>query len=158
MTDVGEIVSEITDDIRRIIAGEIELAKAELLPSARRAGIGAGLFGGAGYLAMTAIHLLLLTGAGGIALLYLLTGMDLLPAIVLGALTTSVLLLVLAGILFAVGKSQVAKAAEGPQRALNNALDSLAPRRRAPQATAAAPPDSGGRPDGSGSLNPTSRT
>lgn len=120
MSDVSEIVSQITQDVRTIVAGEIELAKAELLPSAKAAGIGAGLFGGAGYLAMSALHLLLLAAAGGIGLLYMLAGMDLAPALVLGVTTMAVLLLIFAGIFAAAGRAQVKKA-KGPEQAIANA-------------------------------------
>jgi hypothetical protein len=45
---VGELVGEVSRDLSTLIRQEIELAKAEARQSARRAGKGAGMFGGAG--------------------------------------------------------------------------------------------------------------
>jgi hypothetical protein len=45
---VGELFSEVAEDLRTLMRQEIELAKAELRRSATRAGKGAGLLAGAG--------------------------------------------------------------------------------------------------------------
>ncbi len=45
---VGELISEVTEDLSTLIRQEVELAKAELRLSATRAGKGAGLLAGAG--------------------------------------------------------------------------------------------------------------
>ncbi|MEV0891615.1 phage holin family protein [Promicromonospora sp. MEB111] len=45
---LGHLVGEISRDLSTLVRQEIELAKAEAAQSARRAGKGAGLFGGAG--------------------------------------------------------------------------------------------------------------
>ena len=45
-TDPADLIKSISDDIAVIIRGEIELAKAELIPQAKSVGLGAGLFGG----------------------------------------------------------------------------------------------------------------
>lgn len=45
---VGELVGEVGRDLSTLIRQEIELARAEATQSARRAGKGAGMFGGAG--------------------------------------------------------------------------------------------------------------
>ena len=52
--DLAGIIKGIQNDVRTIVQGEIELVKAELLPQARSAGVGAGLIGAAAYLAVTA--------------------------------------------------------------------------------------------------------
>lgn len=46
---LGDLVSEITTDLSTLIRQEVELAKAELAQSAKRAGKSAGMFGGAGF-------------------------------------------------------------------------------------------------------------
>jgi len=46
---LGEIVSGITTDLSTLMRQEIELAKAEATQSAKRAGKGAGMLGGAGF-------------------------------------------------------------------------------------------------------------
>lgn len=45
---LGELISEITTDLSTLMRQEVELAKAELTQSAKRAGKGSGLFAGAG--------------------------------------------------------------------------------------------------------------
>jgi len=54
-TGLGDLMSEVTRDLSTLIRQEIELAKAEVSESAKRAGKGAGLLGGAaaaGYFAL----------------------------------------------------------------------------------------------------------
>ena len=46
---LGEIVSGITADLSTLMRQEMELAKAEATHTAKRAGKGAGMFGGAGF-------------------------------------------------------------------------------------------------------------
>ena len=48
----GELVSDLSDQTTRLVRAEIELAKAELAVKGRQAGVGAGLFGGAGLFAV----------------------------------------------------------------------------------------------------------
>lgn len=43
---LGELISEVTEDLSTLMRQEVELAKAELAQSARRAGKAAGLFSG----------------------------------------------------------------------------------------------------------------
>jgi membrane protein implicated in regulation of membrane protease activity len=45
---IGSLVQSATADLSTLIRGEVELAKAEIGKSAKKAGIGAGAFGGAG--------------------------------------------------------------------------------------------------------------
>ena len=45
---LGELISEITGDLSTLVQQEIALAKAEATQSAKRAGKGVGMFGGAG--------------------------------------------------------------------------------------------------------------
>jgi hypothetical protein len=45
---VGELLSEVSQDITTLMRQEVELAKAEMKQSATRAGKGAGMFAGAG--------------------------------------------------------------------------------------------------------------
>ena len=46
---VGDIIKNITDDVKLLVQDQMELAKAELVPAAKNGGTGAGLFGAAGY-------------------------------------------------------------------------------------------------------------
>ena len=47
-TSVGQLVSNATEQMSQLVRSEVELAKTELAESAKKGGIGAGLFGGAG--------------------------------------------------------------------------------------------------------------
>lgn len=46
---LGDLIGEITTDLSTLVQQEIALAKAEATQSAKRAGKGAGMFGGAGF-------------------------------------------------------------------------------------------------------------
>src|SRR4051794_2104251 len=107
---VGDIVKDIQGEIRTIVKGEVELAKTELVPSAKNAGIGAGAFSGALYFLLNA--LLLLYVAGSLAIWQWLD----IP-IALGFVIMAGVLIVIAGILGLVGLSRVKKV-KGPDRAI----------------------------------------
>ena len=51
---VGELFSDVASDLSTLIRQEIELAKAELSEKGKQAGIGLGMFGGAGLLGLLA--------------------------------------------------------------------------------------------------------
>lgn len=46
---VGEIIAEVSRDFTTLMRQEVDLAKAEVTKSAKEAGLGAGLYGGAGF-------------------------------------------------------------------------------------------------------------
>lgn len=114
---VGDIVKSITDDVKHLVQSEIELAKAELIPSAKKAGIGAGMFGGAGYFGINGLSLLYVT----IALLINRLGLSLW----LSFLIVSVVLLLIAGILALVGLRTV-KQVKGPEKTIAEAKGTIA--------------------------------
>ncbi|MBI5159931.1 MAG: phage holin family protein [Micrococcales bacterium] len=47
-TSLGDLLGEVSRDLSTLFRKEVELAKAELTESAKRAGKGAGMYGGAG--------------------------------------------------------------------------------------------------------------
>jgi preprotein translocase subunit Sss1 len=107
-SDIADLIASIQSDVKAIVRGEIELAKAELIPQAKRAGIGAGLFGAVGYLGLSAMAVLFSTigfawAIGFQAWFHL----DLLPALFWGFLTDTVTILLLAGVLALIGKAQL---------------------------------------------------
>ncbi len=51
---LGQLVADATADVQEIVRAEIALAKAELAQDAKRVGVGAGMFGAAGYLGFLA--------------------------------------------------------------------------------------------------------
>jgi nitrate/nitrite transporter NarK len=52
---LGELLGQLSEQTTRLVHQELELAKAELTHKARQAGMGAGLFGGAGALGLAAL-------------------------------------------------------------------------------------------------------
>lgn len=101
--EAKEILNSITDDVRTIVQAEVELAKSEILPSVKKGGVGAGLFGGAGYLAINGVSLLFIAAALALSMLI----KDLWP---IGFVIVGVLLLVIAGVLALIGKRQIQQA------------------------------------------------
>ncbi len=63
---VGDIIKNITDDVKLLVQDQIELAKVELIPAAKNGGTGAGLFGAAGYFSLSATILLYFAAAFGL--------------------------------------------------------------------------------------------
>lgn len=119
---IADVIKDIQSDVKNLVRGEIELAKAEMLPQAKSAGIGAGLFGAAGYLAINAATLiwiaLSLTVAG-----LLMNAVPAVWAYTLGFAIVALLLLVLAGILALVGKSKIN--VTGPKRTIAQGQESV---------------------------------
>jgi uncharacterized membrane protein YqjE len=97
----SELVQRASEQITRLVRDEISLAKAELAEKGKHAGIGVGLFGGGGVLALYGVGALIAT---------LIIVFDLFLPLWLAALIVTVLLFVVAGILALLGKKQVTKA------------------------------------------------
>src|SRR3954453_18283301 len=96
----AELVQRASEQVSRLVRDEIALAKAELAEKGKHAGIGIGLFGGGGVLALYG------TGA---AVATLIIVFDLFLPLWLASLIITVALFVMAGILALIGKSQVSK-------------------------------------------------
>src|SRR6476661_7664091 len=91
----GELVSRATRQISELVHKEMALAKAELADKGKQAGVGAGLFGGAGVVALYAGAALIGAAVAGLAVVW--------PTW-LSALVVGVVLLAVAGILALVGR------------------------------------------------------
>ncbi|MCA0296724.1 MAG: phage holin family protein [Actinobacteria bacterium] len=106
--DIAEVIKNIQADVTTIVKGEIELAKAELMPQAKAAGIGAGLFGGAAVVGLSGLSLLFLGLSFwlsyGFAVWFHL---EQLPALAWGFAVMAVLFFLVAGVLALIGKSQL---------------------------------------------------
>lgn len=113
---VGDIIKNITDDVKHLVQSEIELAKAELVPSAKKAGIGAGMFGGAGYFGINGLSLLYIAAALGIYALGL--------SLWLSFLIVAAVLLLIAGILALIGLRNV-KQVKGPEKTIAQAQQTV---------------------------------
>jgi MFS family permease len=97
----SELVQRASEQITRLVREEIALARAELAEKGKHAGIGAGLFGGGGVLALYGVGVL-------IASLVLVLNIWLWAW--LSTLIVAVALFLVAGILALLGRNQVTKA------------------------------------------------
>lgn len=97
----AELVKLAAEQVSTLVRDELKLAQVELAQKGKRAGLGVGMFGGAGLVALYGVGALL--AAAIIALAAVM------PAW-LSALLVGVALLAIAGILGLLGKSQVSKA------------------------------------------------
>ncbi len=65
---IGELMSQLSSQLSRLVRDEMQLAQKEIEQSAKRAGIGAGLFGAAGILALLGLASLIAAGIAAVAL------------------------------------------------------------------------------------------
>ena len=98
-TSLGELVGEVSRDLSVLMRKELELAKAELSESAKRAGAGAGLLGGAGYAGAMAVFFLSVALWWGLG--------DLIDSLGWSAVIVAVLWAIVAAILYAVGRKRL---------------------------------------------------
>lgn len=96
----GQLIGQLTEQISRLVRDEARLAQAEVTEKAKKLGVGAGLFGGAGLVAFFGLAALITAAILALALV--------LPAW-LAALVVAVVLFAVAGVLALVGKKDVAK-------------------------------------------------
>ncbi|MEJ7634688.1 phage holin family protein [Aeromicrobium sp.] len=101
----GQLIAQATDDISTLIRDELRLAKLDLAESGKRLGVGVGMFGVAGTLALGGLGALIAT-----AILALAQTLD--PW--LSALIVAAALFVVAGLAALIGKVRVSKVAEPP--------------------------------------------
>jgi hypothetical protein len=101
MASQTELVERLTADVRTLVRDELELAKREMTAKAKRAGAGAGLFGGAGVLALYGVAALVFTVGALLALA--------LP-VWAAALITTVAVLSVAAVAALIGRAQVKRA------------------------------------------------
>jgi uncharacterized membrane protein YqjE len=97
----GELVKQMTEQLSALVREEFRLAQLEMTQKGRRAGKGAGLFGGAVVVALLALGSLVAAVVAALALL--------LP-VWASALIVGVVLLVLAGMLALIGRNQLSRA------------------------------------------------
>ena len=97
----SELVQRASEQISRLVRDEMALARAELAEKGKHAGIGVGLFGGGGVLAMYGV---------GAAIATAIIALNLIMPLWFAALVVTVALFLVAGILALIGKSQVTKA------------------------------------------------
>jgi hypothetical protein len=101
-SSTGELVSRLSNDLSQLLRDEFHLAQLEVSGKAKRAGLGVGMFGVAGLLALYGVGALI-----GTAILALALAMD----AWLAALIVAVMLLAGAGVAALLGKRRVEEAA-----------------------------------------------
>lgn len=112
-----ELVKQLADQTTALVRQEVELAKAELAQKGKRAGIGAGMFGGAGVLGLYAVGAL--TAAAILALATALDGW-------LAALIVGVVYAAVAGVLALQGRRKVREATPvAPERTLDTVKEDV---------------------------------
>ena len=97
----AELVKALSEQTSRLVHQEVELAKAELAVKGRRAGVGAGMFGGAGVFGLYALGALTAAAIAALALAV---------ATWLAALIVAVVWAAIAGVMALTGKSKVQQA------------------------------------------------
>jgi hypothetical protein len=113
---LGSLVAGASKELSNLVRSEIELAKLELTASAKRAGIGAGLLGGAGFLALLGLIFV------SFALVYGLHGLGL--PLGWAFLIVGVLYLFSAGLFALVARSQL-KRLRPPERTIRTVRDDV---------------------------------
>ena len=114
---IGQLVADATNDLQGIVRGEVALAKAEVTSGAKVAGKGAGLFAGAAFLVLMGLVFVLHGAAWGIA--------EWLP-IWAGYLIVAGVVLLLGAILGLLGKKSLEQARPAPERAIDQAQQTIA--------------------------------
>ena len=66
---IADLIKDIRGDVQLLVNDQVELAKSELTPAAKNAGIGGGMFGAAGYFGINAATLIYIAAALGLAAL-----------------------------------------------------------------------------------------
>ena len=122
----GELINRLTQQSTELIRSEIRLAQAEMTQKAQKAGLGVGLFGGAGIVALY---------GGGTLIATIVLALSLLLDPWLAALIVTVVLFLVAGVLALVGKKQVGRAAPAaPQQTIDNVKQDVATVKRGSKA------------------------
>jgi hypothetical protein len=114
---IGQLVADATHDVQGIVRSEIALAKAEVSAGAKVMGKGAALLGAAAFVGLLGLIFLFHTIARVIAVW--------LPVWAGYGITTLVLLIV-AGVLGLMGKKSLEKAKPAPSRAIAEAQQTIA--------------------------------
>jgi len=115
---LGALVHDLSTQIPELVRSELRLAQAEMAEKGKRAGLGIGMFSGAGLLGFLGLATLVAT-----AVLALAQALDAWVA----ALIVAVALLLVGGLLALLGKNQVTEATPAmPERAVEGIKEDIA--------------------------------
>jgi hypothetical protein len=98
----GELVRQAAEQMSRLVRDELALARAEMAEKGKKAGVGAGMLGGGGLVALYGVAAALTAVVLGLA--------EAMPAW-LAALIVAVLLFAVAGVMAVVGRKEIKQAA-----------------------------------------------
>ena len=114
---IGDLLKQLSEETTTLVKQEIDLAKAEMTEKGKQAGIGAGMFGGAGVSGLLA--LIFLSFAGMAALDTSIAGW--LAALIVGVVWTAV-----AAVLALQGKNKVQEAVPpAPEQAIESSKEDV---------------------------------
>ena len=147
---IGQLVADATHDLEGIVRGEIALAKAEVTDGAKVLGKGAGLLAGAAFLVLMGVVFLLHSAAWGLS--------TWLP-VWAGYLIVAVVVLIIAAILALLGKKALETARPAPERAIDQAQQTIAVL-KSPlgEPTVTSPPTAGAASAGAGTASTNGAT
>jgi len=97
----GELLKQLSQETTTLVRQELDLAKAEMAQKGKRAGLGAGMFGGAGVSVLLGLGALTATA---------IAALDTAMPLWLAALIVTVIWLALSGVLALTGKTKVQQA------------------------------------------------
>jgi hypothetical protein len=106
-TSLGDLLSDVSRDISILMRQEVELAKVELAESAKKAGAGAGMLGGAGYAASMAVLFVSIAVWWGLG--------QALDSLGWSAVIVAVIWAAIGAVLFALGRSRLREVRGAPQ-------------------------------------------
>lgn len=98
----GELVSQLSTAMSRLVRDELKMAQLEVSGKAKKAGVGVGMFGAAGVIALYGV---------GVLLACIVLALALVVDAWLAALIVAVVLFLIAGIAALIGKKRVSQAA-----------------------------------------------
>lgn len=98
---MGELFKQLSNDLSTLVRQELKLAQAEMTEKGKNAGVGVGMFGGAGIVGLLALGALTACLIAALA-----TGID----VWLASLIVTVAYAAIAGVLALIGKSRVTEA------------------------------------------------
>jgi len=109
---VGDLVKQLSEQTATLVRKEMQLGQLEMQEKAKRGGLGAGLFGGAGLIAVFGVGALVAAAVAALATTL---------ALWLSALIVGAVLLAIAGIAALMGKKQVEQAVPpAPEQAVES--------------------------------------
>jgi uncharacterized membrane protein YqjE len=114
---VGELLRELSNQTTTLVRQELELAKAEMAEKGKQAGMGAGMFGGAGVVGFLALAALTTC---------LIAALDPGMALWLAALVVAIVYAAIAGVLALTGKKKTQEASPpAPEQAIESTKEDV---------------------------------